>query len=87
MPATIRADEIVGRSIEILFVPENHAKRIAVFEQFTLRVAPIPVLAILKIVAYQDRPQERERDLADLAYILILGQISPRCMLSLPRLW
>jgi predicted nucleotidyltransferase len=48
----------------------DHAKRIAVFEQFTLRVAPIPVLAILKIVAYQDRPQERERDLADLAYIL-----------------
>lgn len=33
-------------------------------------VAPIPVLTVLKIVAYHDRPPERERDLADLACIL-----------------
>ena len=48
----------------------DHAKRIALAERLELQVAPIPVLVILKIVAYQDRPQERGRDLADLAYIL-----------------
>ena len=35
----------------------------------TIKVAPVPVLTVLKIVAYQDRPTERGRDLTDLAYI------------------
>jgi len=48
----------------------DHGRRITVSGQLAVRVAPVPVLAILKIVAYRDRPQERERDLADLAYIL-----------------
>jgi len=43
---------------------------VLVAPSLTLMVAPIPVLTVLKIVAYHDRPQERERDLADLAYIL-----------------
>lgn len=36
----------------------------------TIDVAPLPVLGLLKMVAYQDRPGERERDLADLAHVL-----------------
>jgi predicted nucleotidyltransferase len=35
-----------------------------------IRVAPLEVLALLKMVGYLDRPHERERDLADIAYIL-----------------
>lgn len=34
-----------------------------------LKVAPVPVIALLKIVAFRDRP-DRERDLHDLAFIL-----------------
>ncbi len=37
---------------------------------FRIGVAPVPVLVSLKATAYMDRPQERERDLADLAHIL-----------------
>lgn len=36
----------------------------------SIRVAPVPVIAVLKMVSYLDRPAERERDLHDLAYIL-----------------
>jgi predicted nucleotidyltransferase len=43
---------------------------VPVAPDLTVMVAPIPVLTILKIAAYHDRPAERERDLADLAYIL-----------------
>jgi len=42
---------------------------VPVAPDLTVRVAPVPVLAVLKIVAYEDRTAERERDLADLAYI------------------
>lgn len=35
-----------------------------------VRVAPIPVVLLLKMVAYLDRPSERERDLEDIGYIL-----------------
>jgi len=35
-----------------------------------VHVAPPPVVAVLKMVAYGDRPAERERDLADIAYLL-----------------
>lgn len=34
----------------------------------SLPVVPIPGLVLLKIVAYQDRPHERARDLADVVY-------------------
>jgi predicted nucleotidyltransferase len=36
----------------------------------SIRVAPVPVIAVLKMISYLDRPAERERDLHDLAYIL-----------------
>jgi len=42
---------------------------VEVAPDLTIKVAPVPVLTVLKIVAYEDRPTERERDLADLAYI------------------
>jgi len=35
-----------------------------------VRVAPIPVIALLKTISYQDRPYERERDLQDLTSML-----------------
>jgi len=33
-------------------------------------VAPVEVIAVLKMISYLDRPEERERDLYDLAFIL-----------------
>jgi predicted nucleotidyltransferase len=36
----------------------------------SIRVAPIPVVCVLKMVAYQDQPHARTRDLEDLAHIL-----------------
>lgn len=33
-------------------------------------VAPPPVVAVLKMVAFSDRPRERERDLVDIAHLL-----------------
>lgn len=35
-----------------------------------IRVPPLHVLALLKMISYTDRPAERERDLADLGYAL-----------------
>ena len=35
-----------------------------------VKVVPLYVLAVLKIVAYLDRPGSREKDLADLAYVM-----------------
>jgi predicted nucleotidyltransferase len=42
---------------------------VTVAADLIVKVAPVPVLTVLKVVAYEDRPAERERDLADLAYI------------------
>ena len=36
----------------------------------SIPVAPVAVIAVLKMISYLDRPEERERDLHDLAYIL-----------------
>jgi len=36
----------------------------------SIDVAPVPVLALLKMVAYLERPLQRERDLRDIALIL-----------------
>lgn len=36
----------------------------------SIRVAPVAVIAVLKMISYLDRPAHRERDLHDLAYIL-----------------
>jgi len=37
---------------------------------FEILVAPVPVIAVLKVISYQEKAQERTRDLADIAYIL-----------------
>jgi predicted nucleotidyltransferase len=37
---------------------------------FRIPMAPVHVLALLKMISYLDRPAERERDLHDLAHIL-----------------
>jgi predicted nucleotidyltransferase len=37
---------------------------------FSIAVAPLPVIALLKMSAYLDRPYDRERDLQDLGYLL-----------------
>ncbi len=39
-------------------------------EDLTIFVARLSVIAVLKMLAYQEKPIERERDLPDLAYIL-----------------
>lgn len=44
----------------------NYARQEEVALELSVRVVPIPVLILLKIVAYMDRPQERARDLSDL---------------------
>jgi predicted nucleotidyltransferase len=44
----------------------NYARQEEVASELSVRVVPIPVLVLLKIVAYMDRPEERARDLSDL---------------------
>ncbi len=49
-------------------------------DDFTFPVVPIPVLVVLKIAAYLDRPHERMKDLQDLAHLFVdyLGPEDPR---------
>jgi len=42
---------------------------VRVASDFSIRVAPVPVVCVLKMVAYQDQPQARTRDLEDQAHI------------------
>jgi predicted nucleotidyltransferase len=58
---------------------ENN-ERIQISDGLFLHVARIPVVATLKMIAFQDSPTERTRDLADLAYILeeFLAEDDPR---------
>ncbi len=46
----------------------EHARDVQVASDFSIRVAPVPVVCVLKMVAYQDQPQARTRDLEDLAH-------------------
>ncbi len=48
----------------------DHAVTIEPVPDLSIRVAPLEVLSLLKMVAYLDRPHERSRDLSDIAYIL-----------------
>ncbi len=48
----------------------EQATSIEVDPGLTVRAAPTEVIALLKMVAYLDRPYERDRDLADIAHIL-----------------
>lgn len=43
---------------------------IAIAPDLTIDVAPLAAVALLKMVAYQDRPHDRERDLEDIGHLL-----------------
>lgn len=63
--------------IDLAFV---HAETHRVEEDFIAKVAPPKVIAVLKMAAYLDRPQERLRDLDDIAHLLdvYIDDDSPR---------
>lgn len=48
----------------------EQAREVRVDADLTIRVAPVPVVCVLKVVAYQDQPHARTRDLEDLTHIL-----------------
>lgn len=39
-------------------------------KDFELRVAPVSVIAVLKMIAYREKPYDRARDLLDITYII-----------------
>lgn len=53
-----------------LHIAFEHATTVAIAPGLATRVAPPEIVALLKMVAYLDRPYERERDLQDIAWIL-----------------
>ena len=57
-----------GRAMSTLGFTEafEHAEVVPVAEDLSVSVVPIPCLVLLKIIAYQDRPSERVRDLRDI---------------------
>jgi predicted nucleotidyltransferase len=48
----------------------EHAEPLPVTDVPGLELAPLAVLALLKMVAWQDRPADRQRDLDDLAHVI-----------------
>ena len=58
----------------------DESPEVSLAEGFALPVAPVAVLALLKMTSYLDRPAERGKDLEDLVYILTeyIGPEDPR---------
>jgi predicted nucleotidyltransferase len=48
----------------------TRSRPVALKAGLEIHVAPLEVLALLKLISYQDRPAERTHDLHDLAFIL-----------------
>lgn len=48
----------------------EHAATLTLASDLSVRVAPLHIIALLKVASYLDRPYERVRDLEDLGYIL-----------------
>ncbi len=48
----------------------EHAVVLRIAADLEVRVAPIRVIAVLKMIAYLDRPEVRAKDLGDLAHIM-----------------
>jgi predicted nucleotidyltransferase len=48
----------------------EHAVALHIAPDLEVRVAPIPVISVLKMIAYLDRPEVRAKDLGDLAHIM-----------------
>jgi predicted nucleotidyltransferase len=57
-------------SLEGMDLAFEHAERQNAVDGYEARVAPPHVVAMLKMVAYCDRPAERERDLEDIGHLL-----------------
>jgi len=51
----------------LVFENPNHFE---IADGLTVQVASVPVIALLKFIAYADRPAERRKDLRDLVFIL-----------------
>jgi hypothetical protein len=60
---------------------------LALPESSSMLLATVPTIALLKMAAYRDRPEERERDLDDLAFLLedYLGDEDDRRFLLIER--
>ena len=75
-PELVAAGEIVwpGSEVRMSLVGFGHALRssdeVRLGQDLTFPVAPVAVIALLKMSAYLDRPTERGKDLEDLVYIL-----------------
>jgi len=48
----------------------EHARTVDVAADLVCRVATLPVIIILKMVSFLDRPNERERDLGDIGHVM-----------------
>lgn len=48
----------------------ERSRPVALSSELAIDVAPLEVLALLKMISYQDRPAERTHDLHDLAFLL-----------------
>lgn len=58
----------------------KHATPLVLDNGHALRVAPLPVIVLLKMVSFLDRPRERRRDLADIAWTMhgYVGELDER---------
>lgn len=64
-PGEVRSMNATG-----LRLATDHAQLLRLDGGLTVQVAPVPVLAVLKMISYKDHPVVRERDLRDLAHVL-----------------
>jgi predicted nucleotidyltransferase len=75
-PALLTAGELIWPKSEFrmslagLRLAFENKEEFQLAEDLKIYVARVSVLAVLKMLAYQEKPIERQRDLSDLAYIL-----------------
>jgi len=51
-------------------VYEHGTQLVTLDDQFTFRVCDLPGMVLLKLIAYDDRPEHRGKDLSDISFIL-----------------
>jgi len=51
-------------------VYQHGTQLVTLDEQFTFRVCDLPGMVLLKLIAYDDRPESRGKDLSDISFIL-----------------
>lgn len=54
------------------------AELICISEELNIMAAPVPLLMVLKMVSWLDRPAERERDLSDLVWLFAENYLDER---------